>query len=605
MKVFIYCLAAALLGASLAWGQLREAPPGQPVSEGIEVLTRGPVHEAFAETISFDPEPGVLVPKAAPDPIEELPPDQKPDGANVDWIPGYWAWDDERTDYLWVSGVWRALPPGRQWVSGYWANLDRGAQWTSGYWADAQTEEIEYLPEPPATVEEGPNIAAPSADHQWIPGSWIWQQNRYGWRPGFWNLTQPNWVWTPARYVWARRGYVYVDGYYDHSVERRGVMFAPVYVSASTYSRPGFSYSPAMVINPNVFSSHLFLRPSYGHYYFGDYYGSNYASIGFSPWFSFASHRSVYDPFYAHQRWHHRSDRQWSNRLESDFARRRDREEARPPRTWTDQRERPTRDPAIADDNLVLAAPLEEVVASKKNSRPFKPLAQEERKQFSQRGQEFRTAREARQQLEDMTAGDATERPERAEGPVRARLPRTPIASQPVDRLGEEDAPPKAAEAPPLDAKVEPKPRRPRNTSESPDRPVVTPRETPPRRPQTKSEDSPAEPRPERPTTEPRPERPTAEPKAAPEAAPKAAPKATPKKARKATPKSTPKAKAAPRPERPATEAKPRPPREPAQPSTAQPSPTQPSLTQPSGGASPRSQEEPKGKSGGKGKQKP
>jgi hypothetical protein len=585
MKVYIYCLAAVLMGASLAWGQLREAPPEQPASEGIEVLTRGPVHEAFAETISFDPEPGVLVPKPAPDPIEELPPEQKPEGANVDWIPGYWAWDDERTDYLWVSGVWRALPPGRQWVSGYWTNLDRGAQWTSGYWADAQTEEVVYLPEPPATVEEGPNVEAPSADHQWIPGSWVWQQNRYSWRPGFWNLTQPNWVWTPAHYVWARRGYVYVDGYYDHSVDRRGVIFAPVYFGANTYSRPGFSYSPAMVINPNVFSSHLFLRPSYGHYYFGDYYGSNYASIGFSPWFSFASSRSIYDPFYAQQRWNHRDDRQWSSRLESDFARRRDREEARPPRTWSDQRERRTRDPDSADDNLVLAAPLEEVVASKKNSRQFKQLAQEERRQFSQRGQELRAARESRQKLEDITAGDDSDRLERAEGPVRARLPRTPIASQPVDRLGEEDAPPKAAEAPPLDAKVEPKPRRPRGTAETTDRPDGTPRETP-RRPRTKSDGSPVEPRPERPAVEPRPDRPAAEPRPdrpaveprpdRPSASPKAAPKSGPK--------------AAPRPERPAAEPKPRPQREPAQ---------------PSGGGSPRSEREPKGKSEGKGKQKP
>lgn len=33
-----------------------------------------------------------------------LPPDQKPEGDDVAWIPGYWAWDDERNDFLWVSG---------------------------------------------------------------------------------------------------------------------------------------------------------------------------------------------------------------------------------------------------------------------------------------------------------------------------------------------------------------------------------------------------------------------------------------------------------------------------------------------------------------------
>ena len=61
------------------------------VEDGVEVLTRGPVHEAFAETVTFDPEPGIVVAKAPPAAIEELPPDQRPEGANVAWIPGYWA----------------------------------------------------------------------------------------------------------------------------------------------------------------------------------------------------------------------------------------------------------------------------------------------------------------------------------------------------------------------------------------------------------------------------------------------------------------------------------------------------------------------------------
>ena len=93
------------------------------VEEGVQVLTRGPVHEAFAETVTFDPKPGIVVPKAPPAEIEELPPEQRPEGANVAWIPGYWGWDDERSDFLWVSGIWRDLPPGRQWVSGYWGEV--------------------------------------------------------------------------------------------------------------------------------------------------------------------------------------------------------------------------------------------------------------------------------------------------------------------------------------------------------------------------------------------------------------------------------------------------------------------------------------------------
>ena len=34
----------------------------------------------------------------------------KPDGANVVWVTGYWAWDDMRKDFIWISGIWRDTP---------------------------------------------------------------------------------------------------------------------------------------------------------------------------------------------------------------------------------------------------------------------------------------------------------------------------------------------------------------------------------------------------------------------------------------------------------------------------------------------------------------
>ena len=175
------------------------------------------------------------------------------------------------------------MPPDRQWVPGYWGQARRGFQWTSGYWADAAASEIQYLPEPPATVEAGPNIAAPSADDIWLPGCWVWHQNRYAWRPGYWTQGHQDWDWVPDHYVWTPSGYVFVDGYYDYSVPRRGIVFAPVYFNAGVYTQRGFSYSPSTVINPGVFVSHLFLRPGYGHYYFGDYYGSNYTECRVFP----------------------------------------------------------------------------------------------------------------------------------------------------------------------------------------------------------------------------------------------------------------------------------------------------------------------------------
>jgi hypothetical protein len=76
-------------------------------ADDIEVLGRGPVHEAYAEPSEREPKPTPVIPKEPPKSIEELPPDQKPEGDNVQWMPGYWQWDEAKKDYVWVSGFWR------------------------------------------------------------------------------------------------------------------------------------------------------------------------------------------------------------------------------------------------------------------------------------------------------------------------------------------------------------------------------------------------------------------------------------------------------------------------------------------------------------------
>src|SRR5262245_46918921 len=96
---------------------LAQAQPPRPMPPGdvAQELTRGPIHEAFGQPTVFDPQPGPVAPKAPPEAIEEAPPDQKPEGDNVAWIPGYWAWDDESKEFIWVSGFWRAVPPDQAW----------------------------------------------------------------------------------------------------------------------------------------------------------------------------------------------------------------------------------------------------------------------------------------------------------------------------------------------------------------------------------------------------------------------------------------------------------------------------------------------------------
>jgi hypothetical protein len=566
---FKSCLVAALvtLGTNIGLDNVFAAQRGPPgAEEGVQVLTRGPVHEAFAETVTFDPQPGIVVAKAPRNAIEELPPDQRPEGTNVAWIPGYWAWDDERDDFLWVSGIWRALPPGRQWVPGYWAESESGVQWISGYWADAKLNEVRYLPEPPATVEVGPNIAAPSADHNWLPGCWLWHQDRYAWRPGYWAQVQPDWDWVPAHYVWSPRGYVFVDGYYDYSVARRGVLFAPVYFDASIYSRRGYSYSPSIVIDLGLFTAHLFSRPSYHHYYFGDYYASNYNDAGYYPWFSYSSSGHGYDPFYAHQRWHNRRDRDWERRVATDFRHRRDHEDARPPRTLAAQIERSASAVTSTDKSFAVALPLAQLAKSQDSPQRFQAMDKDERQKLGQRGHEIQKFRQERQKLETKSVVASAIDPAKSAEPVKVKLPTSPIVAKAAETLGKDLALPKTPDAPKLDLKVEPMPKIARRSEGTPRVTKVEPKlpnvETKPVVP--KAEPKPL-PKVEKPNPRPGvPGLPKPEPKVEPKPTPNVEPKPAPKKVGPKLPKietqpAVPKDEPKPAPRVPKEEPKPTP----------------------------------------------
>ena len=122
----VLLLLAGMLWLSLSVRGQEAQPTGQeaaapaaaaelpPVPQGVEVLARGPVHEAFA-TPTTEAVPTKPAPKEPPRPLDEMPPAEKPEG-NVTWIAGYWAWDDDKNDYLWVSGTWRVAPPNRGWA---------------------------------------------------------------------------------------------------------------------------------------------------------------------------------------------------------------------------------------------------------------------------------------------------------------------------------------------------------------------------------------------------------------------------------------------------------------------------------------------------------
>jgi hypothetical protein len=331
-------LIPALLTAARA-----DQPPPPPTADqdyaeepGVQVQTRGPIHEAFAEPTEVKPQPGPIVPKKPPEAIPEQPPDQKPEGENVLWIPGYWSWDTDQQDFLWVSGFWRVAPPDRRWVPGYWTEVEGGWQWVPGFWAAASQEDVQYLPAPPASVDNGPSTPAPEEDTFYVPGNWVYRTTGYVWSPGFWSAMRPGWIWQPACYYWTPSGYVFVNGYWDYPLETRGVLFAPVCFSRPLWLTPGWFYRPRFVVGVNALLNCFWARPSWCSYYFGDFYGPTYARLGFSPWCTWGPRFN--GPLFSYYSWVNRGNPLWARNLRDTFWGRFDGELARPPRTLAAQR---------------------------------------------------------------------------------------------------------------------------------------------------------------------------------------------------------------------------------------------------------------------------
>jgi len=267
--------------------------------EDVQVLTRGPLHEAFAEQVNLDPQATLVVPDRPPAPVREMPPEIEPEGENVDWIAGYWAWDDEQKDFMWISGLWRNIPPGRRWLPGDWIEEEGGYRWIQGTWAPDDAAELGVRELPPGSLEQGPNTEAPSEQHIWIPGCWVDQGGDYLWRAGFWARGHDDWIWVPQRYLWRPSGCIFVPGYWDYPVVHRGTLFAPCRFHRPVYAHVDYRYSPSVVLNLGHIFEHMFVRPRHCHYYFGDYY----ARDSWYPWHTY--YHNHYCPLLTHYHWYH------------------------------------------------------------------------------------------------------------------------------------------------------------------------------------------------------------------------------------------------------------------------------------------------------------
>ncbi len=456
------------VGAMLAAGNAN-------AETGVEILTRGPIHEAFAEASMAGATAGFTITRAPYDPIVEVPPDQRPDGADVAWIPGYWSWDEDRDDFIWVSGVWRDLPPNRQWAPGYWATVSGGYQWVSGFWGNTAQTDIDYLPPPPESLEYGPSSPSPRPGNSWSPGCWVWQQSRYDWQPGYWVAPQTDWIWTPAHYTWTPRGHVYVPGYWDYALARRGVIFAPVYYAQPVYRQPSYHYAPATIIDIRVITTCLFVQASSQRYYFGDYYDARYDARGYYPWHESRPSDHRYDPLYAQYRFTQlQNDRNWDQHVDERYHHRRDNVEARPPQTLALQVNIiNTRNGDRG--NPYIGRSLAEVAQNDSNTYRFRSVNATEREQIESRGRAVRTYQSERARLETRPQNNGKNDKAHPEGrSIRVKLPESPVASRPGTRSDGAMKPPPAPKGPRAVATENRKPAvNPKDNGKGPESPGV------------------------------------------------------------------------------------------------------------------------------------
>jgi hypothetical protein len=301
----------------------------------LEVQGRGPLHEAFAQPWAPNPQPALPAPRQPPEPIPEEPPAERPEGDNVQWIPGYWAWDPERNDFIWVSGVWRQTPPGQTYVSGYWEQVEGGWRWVPGFWAPATAEQLEYLPPPPDSLEQGPVAPPPAEDCIYSPGYWVFRQGNYLWHPGCWLRARPGWVWVPPRYVWTPAGCLFLPGYWDYPLETRGLLFAPVVFYRPIWRVAGWSFCPRWVIEPAPLLGCLFLGPQASSYWFGDCFALAGPRRLFTLWIDLGPRG--YDPLWTYYRFTCGQDPAWLPGLRQLYLDRLAGRVPRPPRTLIQQ----------------------------------------------------------------------------------------------------------------------------------------------------------------------------------------------------------------------------------------------------------------------------
>jgi hypothetical protein len=420
MKTAIHTLIMVLVlaGSRSLCGQTDETPPPVPSQEEPQVLNEGPIHEGFAQPLDLAPQAGIISPDQPPADIIEDPAAERPKGSQYVWIPGYWAWDTERADYVWVSGCWRVPPTGMSWIPGYWNRVPQGWQWVAGFWIPtAQAKQIQYLPPPPEIADVEPPSTTIVTDQIWVPPCYYWRDNAYVLRTGYWLTPQDRWVWVPSHYAWTPYGYVFVPGYWDYVLTTRGILYAPVYFPRHFHRPPGYTYSLGVVVNIGNLEFSLFSSPRYHHYYFGDYYSDVYISLGIYPWFEVETRHRWYDPIFEHDRCYYRKTiPQWDEHIRHEYDLRRTNASLRPPKTYRELESRSARTSQGQQNDIRMVEPIRAYAEHKTAPFRFSRMSDRERQKIVSHTNEVNDFRRERRQRESGQPPSATARPPREAG---------------------------------------------------------------------------------------------------------------------------------------------------------------------------------------------
>lgn len=153
-----------------------EAEP-QPLPSRHEVyLPAKAIHSLHSLSVLYPP----------PSPLSEQPPEAKPIGDDVVWVPGYWMWETRRDNWVWVSGVWVHAPAAYHWVAGYWSIEGDGWRWIPGSWVKDEPPPPSYTPPPPlafgprTSCYDDPSFGPYGAYGMWFP----WYGFGYGYGYG-------------------------------------------------------------------------------------------------------------------------------------------------------------------------------------------------------------------------------------------------------------------------------------------------------------------------------------------------------------------------------------------------------------------------------------